>query len=71
MRQTERLHQYILVLSAGHTLRSQRLVLGLDPVNSLHTIEATEEMKSLSLAEIHRQFTVSLRKGEVTLIRAS
>jgi hypothetical protein len=38
---------------------------------SLHTIEATEEMKSLSLAEIHRQFAVSLRKGEVTLVRAS
>jgi hypothetical protein len=37
----------------------------------LHTIEVSEEIQSLSLTEIHRQFTVKVSKGIVTLIRAS
>ena len=39
------------------------------PKQTLHVIEATEELRSLSLSEIHRQFTVHLDKDKVTLVR--
>lgn len=41
------------------------------PGQTLHTVEVSEEIRSLSLTEIHRRFMVEANKGEVKLIRIS
>jgi hypothetical protein len=36
---------------------------------SLHTVEVSEELRSLSLTEIHRQFTVKVSNGAAALVQ--
>jgi hypothetical protein len=41
------------------------------PGQSPHTLEATDELKALSLSDIHRHFVVKVTKGEASLVRGS
>lgn len=56
------------VVSGPHAAISKAGVMP-GPDQTLHTVEVTEEIQSLSLSDIHRQFTMHVDKENVTLIR--
>ena len=58
------------VVSGPHAAIS---AAGVDPRpgQTLHTVRVTDDMRALSLSDIHRQFKLQVSKGAISLVRPS